>query len=394
MHILSIKPFFEPSVCAPMRFLLQSSLCFASAAALFAQSPGLTLPPSGNNQKAAVTQFVGPIKITIDYSSPSVHSTTGEDRRGQIWGKLVPYGTTNPGVGSGKPMPWRAGANENTIFSASENILVEGKPLAAGKYGLHMIPGQEEWTVVFSKNSSAWGSFFYDPADDELRVNVKPHKHEYREWLTYEFPVRRPDETVAELQWEELAIPIAIKANVKESYISHLQHDLTGFAGFDYRSYVAAAQFCLQSNTNLDLGMQWAEAAVSKPNIGQANFDTLSTKAQFQSKLGKNAEAKATMQAALNDPATTSLQIHLYGRQLLTMKKPAEAMEVFKLNETRNGDKWPVHVGLARGYSATGDIQKALEHAKKALPQAPDDLNRGGLEAMIKTLSEGKPIAQ
>jgi predicted Zn-dependent protease len=124
------------------------------------------------------------------------------------------------------------------------------------------------------------------------------------------------------------------------------------------------------------------------------NFDTLSTKAQFQSKMGKDSEAKATMQTALRHPATTSIQIHTYGRQLMAAHKNAEALEVFKYNAERNGDAWPVHVGLARGYSATGDIAKALEHPQKALPQAPDDLNRNSLAAMVKTLSEGRAIEQ
>ncbi|MGA3189794.1 MAG: hypothetical protein ABSF22_22030, partial [Bryobacteraceae bacterium] len=97
---------------------------------------------------------------------------------------------------------------------------------------------------------------------------------------------------------------------------------------------------------------------------------------------------------ALRNPTTTPLEIHQYGRQLLAAHKNAEAMEVFKLNAERNGDAWPVHVGLARGYAALGDLPKALEHARKALPQAPDPLNKAALEAMVKTLSEGQPIAQ
>jgi Flp pilus assembly protein TadD len=74
------------------------------------------------------------------------------------------------------------------------------------------------------------------------------------------------------------------------------------------------------------------------------------------------------------------------------MKKNTEAMEVFKYNAERNGDAWPVHVGLARGYAALGDNNQALEHAKKALPQAPDDLNKKSLEAMVKALSDGQSI--
>jgi hypothetical protein len=375
-----------------MRLLLQISSFLLPVATLCAQSPVMTTPPSGNNQKASAIQYIGPIKITVEYSSPAVHSPTGEDRRGKIWGKLVPFGLAPIGVGKNKDVPWRAGANENTTFSASEPVTIEGKPLAAGTYGLHMIPGADEWTIIFSRNASAWGSFFYDDNQDALRVQVKPHKHDYREWLAYDFPVRKPNEATAELQWEELAVPFTIKADVNASYITHLRHELTSGYGFDYRAYMTAAQFCLQADTDMEQGMRWAEAAVSMPGIGQSNFDTLSTKALFLAKLGKAADVKATMKAAIELPGTTAIQIHLYGRQLLAAHKNADAMEIFKLNAERNGDSWPVHVGLARGYSATGDIQKALEHARKGLTQAPDELNRNALEVMVKTLSAGNPI--
>jgi hypothetical protein len=305
----------------------------------------------------------------------------------------VPYGLTNLGFGNGKPSPWRAGANENTVFTVSHDVTIEGKPLPAGRYGLHMIPGPEEWTIIFSKNSSSWGSFFYDQSEDALRVSVKPHKHEYREWLTYEFTTRRPTETTVELQWEELAVPWTIHVeNVDDIYVSRLRQELTSVPGFSYQGYDAAAQYCVQSGKHLDDGLTWAEAAVSMPFIGQANFDTLSTKAQVLSKLGRGAEAKTVMQTALRSPAATPIQIHLYGRQLLADKKIDEALEVFKFNAEHNGDAWPTHVGLARGYAAAGDNQKALEHARKALPQAPDDLNRQTLEAIIKALSEGQSI--
>jgi predicted Zn-dependent protease len=130
------------------------------------------------------------------------------------------------------------------------------------------------------------------------------------------------------------------------------------------------------------------------PFIGQANFSTLNTKAQVLAKMGRNEEAGKLMQTALKLPGTTSLEIHQYGRQLLAQKKYAEALSVFQLNAERNGEAWPVHVGLARGYAATGDTKKALEHAKIAVTQAPDPLNRQSLEAMVKDLSEGKAISQ
>jgi Protein of unknown function (DUF2911) len=357
--------------------------------------PGLAIPPSGNNQRASVTQQIGPVRVTIDYSSPAVHGPDGKDRRGQIWGRLVPYGLTDLGFGNSKPAPWRAGANENTVFAVSENVSIEGKQLPAGRYGLHMIAGAEEWVLIFSKDSNAWGSFYYDPAADALRVTVRPRKHEYREWLTYEFTTRRPAESVAELQWEDIAIPWTIKVeNINDLYISKLKENLTNVQGFGWRGWVAASQFCVAENTHLDQALEWAEIAVSKPFIGEVNYTTLSNKAQVLEKIGRREEAEKATQTAIRHASATPIDLHQYGRRLLAEKKNKEALEIFRLNYERNGEQWPVHVGLARGYAANGDPKQALEHARKALAQAPDALNRQSLEAMVAALEAGRPIAQ
>ncbi len=216
-----------------------------------------------------------------------------------------------------------------------------------------------------------------------------------QEYLTYEFTARHPSDATVELQWEELAVPWTVKVDsIEDIYVSRLQHELTTVPGFSYRGYVAAAQYCAQSGKHLDQGLKWADAAISMTFVGEKNFDTLSTKALVLSKMSQGGEAKTIMDSALRLPQTTPTQIHQYGRQLLTQKKTDEAMEVFKYNAERNGDTWPVHVGLARGYAALGDNKQALEHAQKALPQAPDDLNRQGLTDMVKTLQEGKSITQ
>ena len=127
-------------------------LVLALLLALPSQSPaqGNKVPAS---LKASVTQILGAdCDITIDYSRPGVKGR-------KIWGALVPYGM-NPGnkYSKDKPYPWRAGADENTTIEFKKNVLVEGKPLPAGKYGIHMIPGEKEWIIIFSKNNSAWAA--------------------------------------------------------------------------------------------------------------------------------------------------------------------------------------------------------------------------------------------
>ncbi|MBW8874129.1 MAG: DUF2911 domain-containing protein [Acidobacteria bacterium] len=371
-----------------------------TAAALLAAMPaaaqirGLTLPPSGNNQYSSVTQGIGLVKVTIAYNSPHVHSPTGEDRHGKIWGGLVPFGMANLGFGScGDQCPWRGGANENTVLTTTHDVLVQGKPLPAGSYGVHFIPGQEEWTIVFSKNSTSWGSFFYDAKEDALRVQAKPEKSDYHEWLSYEFTERSPAKATAALKWEDLQLPFTITVEHPDDlYVENIRRELRTNPGFNYQNWDAAANYTLQNKTHLDDGLRWAEAAAHAPGIGLENFNTLSVLAQLQEANGKTEEARKTMEAALAHSTAGPVEIHLYGRQLLGQKKNEEAMRVFELNAKRHPNVWPVHVGLARGHAALGHTKEALAEAKLAVKQAPDDANRKSLEGMIKTLEEGKSI--
>jgi hypothetical protein len=362
----------------------------ALAASAAAQS--LTLPPDGDNQRSEVTQQIGLVSVSIAYGSPDVHAPNGDDRRGKIFGTLVPYGIHDLNFNNRKG-PWRAGANQNTVFTVSHPVTIQGQPLPAGRYGLHMLAGATEWTVIFSKNSTSWGSFSYDPAEDQLRVTVTPEKAPYREWLSYEFLERKPDRAVVALEWEELRVPLTIAVpQMATLYVENLRRELRDNAGFQWQNWNAAAQYCLQQNTNLDEALRWADNAIGLQFVGQANFTTLSTKAQILGKLSRAAEATTVMNQAIELPNALPVEIHQYGRQLQGQGKQAEAMTVYQKNAKRFGDAWPVHVGLARGYSAAGDYKTALTHAEKALSQAPDDLNRNSLTAAVAALKAGKDM--
>ncbi len=375
--------------------VLGAAGALAVAGAGTAWSQGVTLPPSGGNQRATVIQSIGLVKVSIDYSSPRVHTASGQDRRGKIWGddNLVPYGLSPQGFGTcGRNCPWRGGANENTVFTTNHDILVQGQKLPAGTYGVHFIPGRDEWTVIFSKNSTSWGSFFYDPKEDALRVTTKPAKSDYHEDLTYGFRDRGKDHATAVLSWEDLEVPFAITVpDANDLYVENLRRELRSTGAFSWQGFNAAALFCLQSKTHLDQGLLWAEDAVG-PIYGQVNFTTLSTLGSLQEANGKTAEAKATFDKAVHDPTATAVDIHQYARQLLAAKKTAEAVEVFELNAKLHPDVWPVHVGLGRGYAALGRRAEAIEELKRAVPQAPDEANRINLEDLIKKLQAGQEI--
>src|SRR5262245_45327124 len=352
--------------------MLLAFVLAAPAAAFGAQ--GLTFPPNGDNPQAAVTQAIGPVRVTIDYSSPRVVRGKN-DRRGKIWGDLVPYGMSDLGFNGCASCPWRAGANENTTFTTTHEVKVQGQKLPAGTYGLHMIPGQDEWTVIFSKDAVSWGSFWYEPKDDALRVTTKAAKNDYHEWLTYEFVEREPAKATVALEWEELRVPLTIEVeNVNQLWVDNMRNDLRGWAGFYWQSWQQAAQFCADNKVNLPEGLVWAKRAVSDPTWagGEENFVTLTTLAQLQQLNGQSAEAAATFQKAYNHVTATPIRIHQAARALQAEGKKDEAVKLYLLNAKRFPNQWPVHVGLMRAYAATGDTKKALSEARLAAAQAPD----------------------
>jgi hypothetical protein len=359
-----------------------------------AQWRGITIPPNGDNQHAIVTQYIGLVQISIDYSSPDVHAPDGSDRRGKIWGTLVPYGMSNLGFGTcGDQCPWRGGANENTVFKTSHDIKVQGQPLKAGTYGLHFLPAQDkDWTIIFSNNSTAWGSFTYKVEEDALRVTAKPEKSDYHEWLTYEFTDRQPNKATVALKWEDIQLPFTISVdNIDDLYVQQIDHELRDSPGFNWQSWDAAAQWALQAK-KIDKGLEWAQGAVSFPFIGQENFTTLSTLSQLQAAAGKTEESKKTLEKALSHRTAGPLDLHGFARSLQAQKKTDEAMRVFELNAQRFPNQWPVEVGLTRMHSAKGNYKEALKHAKIALQQAPDEANKTNLQNMIKTLESGKDV--
>jgi len=346
----------------------------------------LTTAPNGGNKKASVSERIGITDVAINYDRPGV-----KGREGQIWGKLIPAGYTDQGFGTSKAAPWRAGANENTTIEFSTDVKIEGQDLPAGKYGFFVAYDPGECTLIFSRNSTSWGSFFYDPKEDVLRVKVKAVPLDNSvEWMKYEFRDEKESTATIALEWEKLMIPFKVEVDYIGLQLASFRRELRNSKGFTWNAWDQAAQFCIQHNTDLDEALTWANAAVESPFIGQKNFQTLSTKAQVLSLQGKKDEADAIMKEAL--PLGQVAEVHQYARQLLTQKKAKEAFDAFKLNYDRHPGEFTTNMGMARGYSAMGDYKKALAFLQKAQPQAPDKANKDNIEKFIPMLQQGKDI--
>lgn len=359
----------------------------------FAQAP-ISLPPNGDNQRSSVSQWIGPVEVKIDYHSPNVHDPNGNDRTGHIWGELVHYGMIDQDFGSSKAAPWRAGANENTTISFSHPVKVEGKDIAAGTYGLFLEVAKDgPWTLILSKDNGAWGSYFYNPANDALRVSVNSADAPYTEFLTFGFDDRLASSAVGFLQWEKKKVPFKIEVpNVNDLYVSMMRSELSNWPGFDVRNYQRAANFCAQNKINLDQALAWADASMDPNNGGTRDFNGLSAKANVLMAMGKGPEAATAMDEAIKLPGVSVQQIHQYGRTLLSSGQKEKAMEVFKYNaKIHPEEKFTTFVGLARGYTALGNKKEAIKNWETAIRNIPDNQkpNQAAYEAELKKLKEG-----
>ncbi len=351
----------------------------------YSQIP-LTTLPSGGNKKATVSEWVGLTNVSIEYSRPGV-----KGREGKIWGELVQPGFTDQGFGSSKAAPWRAGANENTTISFSKEVMIDGQKLSAGKYGFFIAYDSIICTLIFSRNSNSWGSYFYRPDEDMLRIQIKPqHLDNSIEWMKFEFTNQTEDAATIALQWERLSISFKIQSNYINDQIASFRNELRTDRGFIWQSWNQAAQWCVQKNVNLNEALMWADSATSTNFGGDKSFQAWTTKSQILHKLNRGLEAAELMKKIL--PLGTMIDLHQYGRQLIGLKMYKDALQVFKMNYEKHPNEFTTLVGLVRGNSANGDFTSALKFANQALPLAPDPNNKMNVDGMIKKLKEGKDV--
>ena len=303
------------------------------------------------SQLASVSQRVGLTDILVNYHRPAVNNRT-------VWGGIVPYDQV-----------WRAGANENTAISFSTDVMVDNKKVAAGTYGLHMIPTKNSWTIIFSRDNAAWGSFFYDEENDALRFTVNPVQSDFQEWLSYSFDQLSAKSTTLVLKWEKLSVPIYIEVDVNETVISNMEKELTGIPGFFWQGWNQLALYALTNNYNLEKASAWVERSIGI----NKNLTNMITKSLILESKGKTSEAEKIKKEAFALPGIDEAQVNALGYQLMGIGKVDEALKVFEKNTVDHPDSWNVWDSWAEGLLAKGDKVKSKQLYEKALGMAPDN---------------------
>lgn len=319
------------------------------------------------SQHALITQRIGITDITINYHRPLANGRP-------IWGKLVPYGQV-----------WRAGANENTVITFTDPVTIEGQPLEKGTYGLHMIPGETQWTVIFSKNSTSWGSFTYKQEEDALRVNVKPQAAEPHDVLAYDFDEVKPDSTIVTMRWEKVAVPFKVAVKVNDLVTASLHRQINGMAQYYWEGWDDAGGYLLANKINLEEALSDEDKSIQI----EERYDNLLSKSRVLEAMGRKDDATAFRNKALEK--ANALQLYVYGRQLQGDKKQDEAFAIYRSNVKKFPNDWTSHLGMARVYSGQGDFDNAVKEMKVALGGAPDN-SKSSLESSLKRLESKDDI--
>jgi DUF2911 family protein len=330
-----------------------------------AQSALLDLPRA--SQHARVMQRIGVTDITINYHRPLVKGR-------KVFGGLEPYGKV-----------WRAGANENTIIEFSDAVTIEGKPLAKGIYGLHMIPGESDWTIIFSRNSSSWGSFSYDQAEDALRVTVKSHPDEAHEALTYDFDDPKDNAVTIVMRWDKVAVPFKVEVNTNQAVQESLHNQLRGRAQYEWQAWDEAANYLADNKLNPEEALKDANKSIELED----RFENEITKARLLDTLNRKEEATVARNKAVD--MGTAIQLHGYGRQLQIQGKQEEAFVVYRANIKKYPTHWMVHNELARIAVAKGDYDTAIKEMKLCEAGA-NSAFKPAIEALVRRLEAKEDI--
>ena len=339
----------------------------------FAQS--ITVPRTASPSASAL-QTIGISTVKVDYSRPAV-------RGREIWGALVPYGWNVEGFGAQKEAPWRAGANENTVITFSHPVKMEGIDVPAGSYGLFFVVNEDNSAeVILSKDHRSWGSYWYDPANDQLRARIRIRDIPHTEFLTYDFIDLTKNGGELVLNWEKKQFPVKLEFAVDEIVMANAEEELKGMVGFTPQGFTSAANYALQNNIHIEKALQWIDQAMANNN----NFANKSVKASLLKLAGKADESDKLMKEAMT--TGTEGELNVYGYQLLQQGAEDEAIAVFTINTERYPRSANTWDSLGEAYVAKGDKQNAIKCFKKSLALNPPANVKANSEKFLKQLGQ------
>lgn len=245
-----------------------------------------------------IKQDFGLSTVELSYSRPNI-------RGRKVFGDLVPYGNV-----------WRTGANQATVLTFSDEVLIGTAKVPAGKYGLLSIPGNDSWTLILTKQTDVTSPAAYKQENDVVRVAVKPMKMETpMETLTMQFANVQPSSTELHIMWDNTAVSLPIKTDVETKVMVQINNAMTN----DNRPYFQAAMYYLENGKDVNQAITWLDKALAQnPKAYWMHHQ----RANALAKAGKKVEAKvaANKSIELAKDAKNDDYVRLNEKLLATLK--------------------------------------------------------------------------
>ena len=234
--------------------------------------------------------------------------------------------------------------------------------------------------MVLSKDSRSWGSFWYNPKQDQLRAKIQLRGIPHTELLTYDFSNTSKNTVELDLNWEKKQFPVKIEFDVDNIVMANATEELKGPTGFNWHGYSSAANYALQNKINYEQALKWIDQAIAQNNA----FPTLNIKANLLKEIGKTTEADKMMKDAI--AIATENELNLYGYQLLNQGNHDKAIEMFILNTQRHPKSANTWDSLGEAYVTKGDKKNAVINFKKSLSMNPPANTKANSEKFLKQL--------
>ena len=220
------------------------------------------------SQPAKISQTIGLSDVSISYHRPGVKGR-------EIWGNVVKYDEV-----------WRAGANEPTLITFSDDVTIDGKKLGAGTYRFVVIPSKTgDWALIFNTETKNWGTV-YEAKYDSLKIMVKPETASQEEWMSFSFTDLTPASARVVLAWEKIRLSFKFEINI----LAKLQASVG-----NWQLLNNAARFALDNKMYLEEGFAWVERSIALDK----NARNLQTKAELLAQTGKTDNAISTAEEAV-----------------------------------------------------------------------------------------------
>lgn len=312
--------------------------------------------------KVVETQQLGVTDITIDYSTPA---TRGRD----VWNSVInSYGDPN--------LAWRAGANMNTRIIFSTDVTINGNPLKAGGYGIHIDANEDSFTLMFAHHDNQWGSYYLDKEEHiALKLSVQAEPCPHSEQLDYEFINRTDNSVDIALEWGEKRIPFTVGVDLNKTVTESFRYELLGINTYRWEAWNDAASWCLNHDTNLEEALEWANRSINGGYNGFAankNATNLTTKAQILHKLSRSTELDKTISELI---AIDMNPGELNGSSifLLRIKKPEAALSMLDPAIKKYPDAWYLKLNHALSNYFLDKRKAALKELAVVQKETPEN---------------------